>query len=79
MDPCANDLTHKRANRLATKIGELYTGLSKNAFKPAENMITTIQSAAGPKAGATRGRNSAAKSTVADNRLVLLKHSTTTR
>jgi hypothetical protein len=35
----------------ATKIGELYTSLAKNAFKPVENMITKIQSAADPRKG----------------------------
>ncbi len=32
----------------ATKIGELYTNLAKEAFKPVESMIAKVQAAAGP-------------------------------
>ena len=43
--------------RQATKIGELYAGLAKEAFKPVENMIAKVQAAADPakvQAAATR-------------------------
>ncbi|MGB7098509.1 MAG: phasin family protein [Xanthobacteraceae bacterium] len=32
----------------ATKIGELYTNLAKEAFRPVESMIAKVQAAAGP-------------------------------
>jgi hypothetical protein len=44
----------------ATKIGELYTDLAKEAFKPVESMIAKVQAAAGPtKAQAAADRTKA--------------------
>jgi len=49
----------------ATKIGELYTNLAKEAFKPVESMIAKVEAAAGPtKAQAAAGPTKAQAASV---------------